>query len=397
MNTAGAAAAGSSRSAPGRRRMLVMCSPFPTHLMPLIALCWAWRGAGHDVLVVGQPDIMPVVERAGLTAALIGPAFDELRRRGDRAPARPPVRDQRPATPPWDKLGVVWRQRCETLLEPALALAEQWQPDVILADPLEFTSLAVGGLLGVPVIQQLWGMDAWSLQVQAPARQQLAGFCHQLGLVDGLPVADVVLDPRPRSLLPAEPGTPIRSVPFNGVGVVPDWVTRARRDARVCISLGTRHIALNGVSLLRSMALAAAALPNVEVLLPIAATDRAELGELPPQVRVVDPCPLQLFLPTCQVLMHHGAAGSGMSAVVAGVPQLVLPWASFDTFHADATVASSSGLSLFADEQDSSTVSSALNRLLSEPAFAAGARRLAAEAAAMPAPSAVVRDLLDLL
>jgi UDP:flavonoid glycosyltransferase YjiC (YdhE family) len=47
-------------------RVLILCTPVPTHFMPLVPMVWALRSAGHDVLVARRPDVMATVPAAGL-------------------------------------------------------------------------------------------------------------------------------------------------------------------------------------------------------------------------------------------------------------------------------------------------------------------------------------------
>ena len=53
-----------------------MTTPVPTHFTPMLPLAWALRGAGHEALVLGQPDITAAAHTAGLSIACVGDYYD---------------------------------------------------------------------------------------------------------------------------------------------------------------------------------------------------------------------------------------------------------------------------------------------------------------------------------
>jgi hypothetical protein len=85
------------------------------------------------------------------------------------------------------------------------------------ADQLQFTALIVVGVLGVPVVHHRWGVDPASDLALRDARTGLADLAAAAGL-DEVPSPVTKLGPCPPTLRrpTAEPGTPIRFVPFNG-------------------------------------------------------------------------------------------------------------------------------------------------------------------------------------
>jgi hypothetical protein len=82
---------------------------------------------------------------------------------------------------------------------------------------LQFTALIVVGVLGVPVVHHRWGVDPASDLALRDARTGLADLAAAAGL-DEVPSPVTKLGPCPPTLRrpTAEPGTPIRFVPFNG-------------------------------------------------------------------------------------------------------------------------------------------------------------------------------------
>jgi UDP:flavonoid glycosyltransferase YjiC (YdhE family) len=379
-------------------RVLMITTPVPTHFTSLVPLAWAMRAAGHELVVAGQPDTVPTVRSAGLIAAEMGERFDILAYLRAKLPTgrRPLEAWPRPAPPQMGFFGRVWMDHAKKMLQAHLAMARDWRPDLIIAEQLEYTSLIVGGVLGVPVVHHRWGVDAISDLALRDAETELAGLARQSGLT-ALPRPALKLDPCPPTLqVPtAVSGTPIRYVPFNGTAVVPDWI-RPGRARRVAVTLGNLTLALNGVPYVRRLLTALAGLPDIELIITVDPAYQEALQPLPAQVRVVDPTPLHLFMDTCDAVVHHGGAGTTLTATAAGVPQMVLPQIA-DAFAAGERLqclGAGRHLDQLADQDDPGTLRDALEALLSEPGYRKAAQKLGREMATMPSPQQVANGLI---
>ncbi|SDW69887.1 glycosyltransferase [Amycolatopsis xylanica] len=380
-------------------RVMFTSTPFGSHTLPMLPLAHALRAAGHEVIVVGQPDVADTAKAAGLCAAPIGDRFH-----GEDAVRLTLTDGKRPlqvAGPPSDgppQVGL-WFIHAGYYLTRYLEFARAWRPDLIVSEQVELAGCIIAGVLGVPSVLHRWGVDPLS----GPARQIAGSLMHttcvRLGL-DGLPEPTAVLDPCPPPLqVPGIPaGLPIRPVPFNGVGQVPGWRTERRADRRICVSLGGSTLSLNGVPLLRSIVDACGQVDDTEVLVTVAPEFTEELGPVPKSVRVVPPTPLNLFLDTCDAVVHHGGAGSTLTSLYYGLPQLVLPQLPYLHIAAERIAATEAGISVpLAEEQDDpAAVHAALTRLLEDPRHTKAAAGLRDTIAAMPTPAAVVRDLVAL-
>jgi UDP:flavonoid glycosyltransferase YjiC (YdhE family) len=372
-------------------RVLMMSSPIPTHLAPMMPLAWGLRAAGHQVVVAGQPDIVATAHSAGLSSVTVGDAYDEVtqRRRREGSGSR---------QPPWGEIAKVWRARVDGLLGPVLDFARRWSPDLIIADPREFTALIAGGLLGVPAVQHRWGIDPGG-SVWARARDALQETCASLGLA-GLPAPALVLDPCPADLRPpgADSGRPIRFVPHNGAGLVPDWALAAPASRRICVSLGRLTVALNGPDVVARIVTAVAALDHVEIVVTIDPDFRERLGSLPGSVRLVGPQPLNNFLHTCDAIVHHGGSGTALTAAAFGLPQLVLPQSPLLVTTGDSITASGTGRMLGGGGRraDATAIRDAAAALLGEPGYRDAAGRLRDQINAMPAPASLIPILEDI-
>ncbi|MFF3333570.1 nucleotide disphospho-sugar-binding domain-containing protein [Streptomyces sp. NPDC002888] len=389
-------------------RVLFVVTPVAGHLSPLTPLARALHDAGHDVLVAGQPDVLPTARAAGLHAASVGEPFRMDEMLLGRLPAGQRLLQS------WGRFSDLaqaadfarsWADHNKLVLPGYLDLARAFGPDLLVGDVLEFSSLILGGVLGIPVVQHRWGVDPLSGPTRIQARESHRDLCAAMGL-SGLPDPVTVLDPCPPSLqLPeAEAGTPIRHVHAHGNGTLPDWLRTdwaaaadpgADRPRRVIVSLGRSTLALNGVPLFRGILRAFEDLPGAEAVATVGQEHRAELGPLPANVRLVDPTPLHMLLRTADAVVHHGGAGTTMSATYAGLPQLALPQLADMFACATQLVRAGAGLALeTAPEQDDpARIAGALTELLAEPRYAKAAEGLGREMAEMPAPSQIVGDL----
>lgn len=66
---------------------------------------------------------------------------------------------------------------------------------------------------------------------------------------------------------------------------------------------------------------------DAEIILHLPANARSDLRSLPPNVRLVDWLPMGVFLNGADGFIHHGGAGNTLTALHAGIPQIVFwPW-----------------------------------------------------------------------
>jgi UDP:flavonoid glycosyltransferase YjiC (YdhE family) len=115
-------------------------------------------------------------------------------------------------------------------------------------------------------------------------------------------------------------------------------------------------------------------------------------------VRLVDPTPLHLFLDECDVIINQGGAGTSLTAIAAGIPQLALPqWADqFGTGERLRDLGAGLLLDQVESQDDPAAVRGALESLLSDPVYRAAAGELRSEMAGMPTPAQVTGELLAL-
>ncbi|MGO4422802.1 glycosyltransferase, partial [Streptomyces sp. MCAF7] len=181
----------------------------------------------------------------------------------------------------------------------------------------------------------------------------------------------------------------------------PTWVTEPRAQRRVCVTLGRQTLVTNGLPLLRHVLEAFDGLGDeaVEAVVTVDPRFRDQVGAVPPAVRIVDPTPLNLFLHTCDAVIHHGGCGSALTATAAGLPQLVLPQLLDQFTVGDALADAGAGISLdtAAAQDDPERVRAAVSALLTDEGPRRAAAELADEVRSMPSPAAVATDLEQLV
>ncbi|UKY51781.1 nucleotide disphospho-sugar-binding domain-containing protein [Streptomyces inhibens] len=397
--------------------MRVLVTAFvPSHFMQMVPTLWALRAADHQVVVAGMPDIVEVARTAGLATAVIGKGaggFTANVKPGRLGAVKTPEPPRTKGTPtarelaehrPWETMAGFWRGLVEGSIAEYVEFGRAWQPDLVLCE-LDFNGLITAGLLGVPSVLHRWGMDLLSPMIQEHARTALADTCARLGLTGGFPLPDLVVDPCPPRLqfggLPE--AVPVRYTPYNGVGSMPDWALKGTDRRRVFVSLGMLGsrslLEAERRALIGAIALGAAENSDVEFVLPFGTGTRDGLGPLPSSVRLVDPAPLNLFLDTCDLVVHHGGAGTALTACALGVPQLVLPQP--HPAHvgcAERLVEHGLGATLAPETLtgEPPALGRAIAGMLGEPSYRKNSEAMAAEMAELPSAHELVARLAEL-
>jgi UDP:flavonoid glycosyltransferase YjiC (YdhE family) len=368
-------------------RVLFVSNPGVGHVFPMVPLAWALRTQGHQVLLATMSDGVAPAAHAGLPVVDVRPGFDRrallermLRENPDQVRERLRMRmtDLRQAAH--------WFARLSDLMVDGLVtVAQAWRPDVIVQSQLLGAGLVAGGRLGVPVVDHGFGL----------ARTDGMADLHREHMADAfdrhdaaLPERHEIIDVAPPSMARPQ-GWLMRYVPYNGGTTLPDWLWQQPTRPRVAITLGTVAIQTQGIDQLREVVAQAAGVA-ADFVLAVGDADIEPLGGLPDNVRAVGWVPLDALLPTCAAVVHHGGAGTALTALTCGVPQLILPRGADRHINADAVARRGAGI-------DAETVTPAhLDRLLHDMSLRAAAREVAAEIAQLPSPAEVVDKLVSL-
>ena len=410
-------------NAANSRPLRIMCavSAWPSHWFPLVPVLWALRAAGHEVRVACAPSQATPLTRAGLSPA---PVLTELdmtflaRLRNvldaqaglwpyDWLPPHPvtsePMRDL--AEFGYADFAKASQQKIATPVarsgKAAVAFAESYRPDLVLLEPLAMEGLAAARTLGVPDAVHLWGpigSAETDKDAKAVVEYPVTSFpgCRAAGTVT-LDSVEHVIDPCPADLAPAVGARnrlPMRYVPYNGPGFAS--AAPAGDRPKVCVVWGNSLSVTHGPRAFAVPAILDGLTGlDADVVVVTGARDRlpADLG---PGVTVLSEVPLHLLLPGCAAVIHHGGAGCLMTAVSAGVPQVVLPTGMDQPVNAARLAATGAAIAIPRSLATPSAIRTAVDTVLQEPGYAAAATKLARQCAERPTPADVAADLADL-
>jgi len=384
-------------------RVMVASWGWTTHYLPMVPLAWAFRVAGHEVTVATQPNLVPTVRGSGLPAIPVGHDFATAELEGRflrRAspPDRPPME--------WEELRAYGPRNvglyvavAGIMLDDLLAAARAWRPDLIVFEPSCYAAPIVAAVLGIPAVRHTWGVDYTYLGREFEP-EALAELVARAGLTEVETLGAVTVDPCPPSLqvpptqrvpVPVD-RMPMRYVPYNNRGVAPAWLAAPSARPRILVIWGVSSALWDPRLDIGGWATRALADLDVEVVLLTAGEIDPDLAALP-NVRVARNVALNEVAAGCDLIVSHGGLGTLLTAMVTGVPQLILPQTGDRVLNARRLAATGAGDFAFTSECDEDELRRRAARILAGPVYAASARVLAREADALPAPDRVVRDL----
>ena len=363
-------------------RVLVVASPLPGHVLPVVPLATALKEAGHDVLVATAADGLGVCP-PGLTTTDVAPDL-QISTIFLRTMAPHPLltRQEMAGRGGTRVVGMLFGAVGRRMADGLAAAARECGPDLVVREPLAPAGVAAAARQRVPsVLVESNLFDADELLAAA-----LGHYARDAG---SLPLPVQTLSTAPPSLVGPRRGRPMRFV-----GATPDRpfderFGRAGDRPRVLVSRSTvddprRDRLMTGI-------VDAAAGTDLDVVL--VRPDRwVTERQLPPNVRTTDWLPFPEVLPAAAGIVHHGGAGTVLTALAAGVPQVVVRGSGDRRVNAELLAARGAGIA--ADLGDLSPA--LLERLVGDAALAAAAREVAQEMAAMPHPSELVPVLEEL-
>jgi UDP:flavonoid glycosyltransferase YjiC (YdhE family) len=314
----------------------------------LVPMVWALRTAGHDVKVAGRPAFTPVINRTGSVAVEIGGVGD-------------------------DCSGGEWLADPSAVAD-LTSFAAVWRPDVVISD-----EHAPAGAVAARTV------DAASVRILSPAGASSAEVLAEHGLDEAAVAGDMTFDCVPPSLrVPQDENRSIRYLPYVGPSVVPGWLRRAPRRARVLLATTDTAVCAAAFDAVGGL--------DIEVVWA-GAPDMIEAGSrVPANVRVVDTAPPPAVLPTCSAVVHDGDAGIALAALVHGLPQLTLSTQS--TSHlARRIAAAGAGVVV---ELSAAKLDEQINAVVTAESYRARAVTLRAEIDTMPKPIDLVPALVAL-
>ncbi|MEK2478397.1 MULTISPECIES: activator-dependent family glycosyltransferase [Streptomyces] len=404
-------------------RVLFTSFAHNTHFYTLAPLAWAFRAAGHEVTVASQPSLTDTITQAGLPAVPVGVdhAVQEFeQRQSNRNSEHPEINfaETRPEIVTWDyALGLqsmmtplMYAKVNDTMVDDLVEFARQWQPDLVIWEPFTYAGAVAARVTGAAHARLLWGPDVQLrarklfLQRQAeqpvehrddPLAEWLTWTLDRYGCTfdEEIVTGQWTIDSTPESTrLPLDQHVvPMRYVPYNGTSVIPDWLREPPKRPRVCLTLGvSAREVLGGDAVSISDLIEATADLDIELVATLDASQRDLLASVPDNTRIVDFVPMHALLPTCSAIIYHGGAGTWSTAMLAGVPHIMLAEQYDTVLKAERIEELGAGLFIRPNTLTAQGLRDMVVRVLEEPSFRAAAERLRQEVLAEPTPGELV-------
>ncbi|MDS1270793.1 DUF1205 domain-containing protein [Lipingzhangella sp. LS1_29] len=367
-------------------RMLFITGGSMGTVFPQAPLARAARAAGHEVLMAGPDTVTRVIADVGLPPVSISPQTKQSL--STDLPDDP--REQMRYVGRW------YAQMTMETLEPLRQVAEDWRPDLVVGGGMFYPAALLGHRLGVPTVRQPWGVLD-SSEYDVGAGEELRPLLRQFEL-ESVPVPDLSLDVTPPSLRRGNTprGRPVRWIPGNLYRPLEPWMYTRGDRPRVLLTSGSRVTSSGSlhtieVERLRELATHVTAL-GVEAVVAVPDDAASALCPGTGDEWRAGWVPLDIVAPTCDLIVHHGGVGSNMTAMSAGVPQLILREIP-SLGEMQAQVEFGSVIDLPKERHTTPVIAEACQQILADSSYADRARTLAAEIAALPAPAQVVEEL----
>ena len=359
------------------------------HVTPMIPFVAACRRAGHEVLLVGPPGLAPTAQQESLPF-VSGALPDEA----ETGPVWAQVPQAAYAEAERLVIGEIFATLNVRAMLPTMRdTVRDWRPDAIVREPAEFASAVAADEAGVPHVQVGIGLisaqrqimevaaeavEAWrpGLTARIAATPYLASFPASLDSGHGP-------DPSPTHRFRAPQAAP---------APLPDHWSGDDRPL-VYVTFGSVAASVPWAAPIFGVALEAVADLPVRVLLTTG--EGVEDGSLVapgPHVHIARWVPQADVLARASVVVCHGGSGTTLGALAAGVPLVITPLFADQPENARRVAEVGAGVIAGPREQgdptsavDPADLRCAINHVLSDPATAAAARRLAREIDALPA------------
>jgi UDP:flavonoid glycosyltransferase YjiC (YdhE family) len=384
-------------------RVLVSTTAGAGHFGPLVPFARVCSAAGHEVAVAAPESFADHVRAAGFEhrpfadapAEQMGAVFARL----------PTVSFEEANTIIVSE--VFGRLDAQAGLPGLLETIDTWRPDVVLREPSELGSLVAARAAGVPQVEVAIGVSAMRELMVPLVEQPLAELDALAGLPEGAAAEAMLSTPIftsvPSDLDDALGGGANRSAlhRFHDAFLSPQQGTlpEAWGDPShplVYATFGSVAAELGPFARVYPELVDAFAGQPVRVLLTTGSgLDPGTLGPIPDNVHVERWWPQDEVMPHCAAMVGHGGFGTTMTALAAGVPQVVTPLFAYDQrLNADHVAAVGAGLRVDGGAEAMAEVPEAVERVMRDPAYQEAARSVAAQMSSLP-PLADAVTLLE--
>ena len=371
-------------------RVLVATTAGAGHFGPLLPFARALRDAGHLVEIAAPASFEPAVARTGFPhVPFPDVADDKIGAVYARLPGRSAAEAR--ALVMGELFG---RLNTEAALPAMQTIVDERRPDLVVRESCELSSYLVADAAAIPHVQVEVGLSSFHDMADRHWERPLLALGARPGLAGLRSAPKLSLTP-PSFEDPSSPGPPGTTRFRDGAGsqqapALPDWWPDDS-DPLVYVTFGS-VAGGRGLfpDLYRAVIDALADLP-LRILLTVGdAVDPSSLEPLPARVHVERWWPQQEIMGATSAMVGHGGFGTTLMGLASGTPMIVLPLFADQPDNARRVDALGAGIALDGGPAAVGRLAEALLRLLDDPAYRAGARRIADEIAALPPAAAAV-------
>jgi len=296
-----------------------------------------------------------------------------------------------------------------------LAIANQWQPDLIIRDATEYAGAIAAEYLGLPHVSVV--VDAFSA-IDSPEWESITG--------NRMMVADALAQHRMAYELPADPSVQmlyrylhlcfmpqrwdgsdmprpahtqfLRYVPRTlPVGGLPDWVGTLPAQPTIYVDLGVISSATEGI--IQAVVQGLHEERVTVIIRTDSEQDASRFGPQPHHVRFTPLAPHAALFSHCDLFISDGILRNLKEALIAGTPAVVIPLSSFtdQLYCAERCAALGLGRMISPQSCTADAIREAVRAVLADPSYRDHARHFQEEMLALPGPDYLLHLLEELV
>ena len=357
-------------------RILFSSTPGEGHVRPLLPLARALAVRGHEIAFSTTADWAPRLAEEGYPVFPAGIEHGAARAYVDAAErSRVAPADMRLFLFP----RIFGRGQAPAKTAQLLEHARGWKTDAIVTETSDLAAPIVAAALELSLVNHSFGVML-PLRVAEAAAEVVAPLWREQGLEPD-PYAGafrgLYVDVAPPSLSFAEPPAPSVRLRLVERQAAPPPPPDGVATPFVYATMGT---IFNEPRAFRVLLEALEGHPAMVTTGRGASID----GPVPAGVVVTAFVPQEELLPHARAVVSHGGSGTMLGALAHGLPLVFVPQGADQFDNAVLCEAAGVAVTVMPDEADARRIRAELDRVLQEPSFAAAARRIAEEIAAMP-------------